>query len=400
VAKAAASGSLKDFKRLRHIILVDKSHTSGVILPVVYHSLDPKKIPTANEAAPCGAVSMAALALKTLARVVVPDGAAPDLWPRLWAWFQFLDTHRVNMIGMKLTLLRCALRLGPPRERSALLNTTPGFYTIVGRLWTSLLDESDKIFAELVIVVACLAQVEVSNLEDLAEGAGGSFDDLARLLVRQIDLKTGPEDTPLTERRLALLRSVLIFATRVAGAADDGDGPPNSAHRLLASLIVLGGLNALTRTVCTLSLSNIPELDPAPTINRCFTFLRASLGHGNMRSILPAAVASGLIGCILLCGHRPSLSATYPHLQFFLLVALPAHTVYTEVLLATKEALSSLAELLATVTPELKKSAVFTAWTYFIDTVEERLEVLDLARTGARKTCDNMAVGPFLSEDV
>ncbi|KAJ6524401.1 hypothetical protein DFH09DRAFT_1329462 [Mycena vulgaris] len=107
---AAANGSFQDFKRLREIIFVEKSHSSEAVLPVIYRCLDPHKIPAADEAAPRKAVSLAALALKTLFIPIVPAGAGSDLWPRAWVWFQFLDMHRPNMAETKRVLVKCACR--------------------------------------------------------------------------------------------------------------------------------------------------------------------------------------------------------------------------------------------------------------------------------------------------
>ncbi|KAJ6554451.1 hypothetical protein B0H19DRAFT_147605 [Mycena capillaripes] len=263
---AAANGSFQDFKRLRQIIFFEKSHSSEAVLPVIYRCLDPLKILAADEAAPRRAVSLAALALKTSSILIVPAGAGSDLWPRVWAWFQSLDTHRPNMTEMKRVLVKCACRLRL-EERSRILNATQGFYTIVGRVWESLADGTDD---EIVrFVLALLATMDIfTNLEELVEleGVGGSLESLAVLAVRHLDLSNN--DTPITELRLNLLRDVLIFAARVAEAADDGDGPSNSARTLLENF--LAGHTRLMRTLRALILMTDPNR--AGAIDSCFSF--------------------------------------------------------------------------------------------------------------------------------
>ncbi|KAJ6491188.1 hypothetical protein C8R45DRAFT_1213195 [Mycena sanguinolenta] len=299
VATAAANGSFQDFQRLRQIIFVEKSHSPEAVLPVIYRCLDPQKIPTIDELAPRKAVSVAALALKTLFIPIVPAGAGSDLWPRVWAWFQFLDTHRPNKTEMKHILVKCACRLRP-EERLAILNATQGLYTIVGRAWASLADGTDVELNTLRYVSVLLTTMDISNLEELKEGVGGGFESLAALAVRHLDL---PRDAAMTELRLDLLRNVLIFAARVAEAADDGDGPPNSARALIEDL-VLAGHTRLMRTLRTLSLTTDP--DPAWAIDSCFSFLLALFGVHKMHGVLPAAIHLGLIEDILLCAHRES----------------------------------------------------------------------------------------------
>ncbi|KAJ7719143.1 hypothetical protein B0H16DRAFT_410850 [Mycena metata] len=387
VATAAADGSFEDLKRLRQIIFVDKTHTSEAALPVIYQCLDPAEIPTVDVGAPCRAVPVAVLALKTLRTTIVPPGAASDLWPRVWAWFQFLDTKRVNIRGMKLVVLRCACRFRR-EERVPLMNSTQGFYTIVGCLWASLPYETDAELDSLRFVFALLATVDMSNLVEVMEGAGGSFEILARLVIRQITLTSGSEDQHITQLRLDLLRDVLIFATNVAAVADDGIGPQNAARSLVECLVMQGVLKMIV-SMAKLSLTTEP--DPAPALSRCFQFLRALFGLRNMHAVIPAAVTGGLLGCIVLCAHRPPLGMTHHHLVSLLMMNLSASTVYAEVLLTIKDSLAGIAEILAEVTPELEKSVVFRSWTYFVRLVEQRLEILQSILMTPRRTCDNLA---------
>ncbi|KAJ7446021.1 hypothetical protein B0H11DRAFT_395259 [Mycena galericulata] len=358
------------------------------MLPVIYRCLDPKQIPTLNPAAPAARVFQAAHALQTLPKIIVPAGVGPDLWPRIWAWFQFLDQYRPNITGMKFTVLLCGARFRR-EERSVLMNATDGFYTTVARVWAAQLHETNIRLKSLVFVLAFLKTVDVSNLQQLVEGAGGSFEDLAALVNRQIDLTTGNKDTPITQLHLDLLQDVLVFLTRVVDAIDDGDNPPNITRCLFGTFVVEGFFKCLIVTMVKLSWTT--DVDPASTIVRCFAFLGALFDHRNMLAVLPAAVASGLIGCIVLCGSLPSLSQTHNHLMSLLVRHLTGSTVYAGVLLVIKSELARAAELLAAATPGFENSAVFKSWNFFTRTVEERFQVLDSILMTPRRTCDNIA---------
>ncbi|KAJ7704539.1 hypothetical protein B0H17DRAFT_13328 [Mycena rosella] len=380
VATAAANGSFQDFKRLRQIIFIEKSHSSDAVLPIIYRCLDPQKIPTVGEAAPRNAVSLAALALKTLSILVIPAGAGSDLWPRVWAWFRFLDTHRPKMTEMKRVLVKCACRLRP-EERSRILNATQGFYTVVGRVL--LADGTDVELARFVL--GLLVTIDISNLEELVDGVGGSFESLAALVVQHLVLT---KDTPITELRLDLLCDFLVFATRLAKTADIGSDPPNSA-RCLAEAVVEVTVRPLVHTLCMLGLTTEP--DPGPVINKGFSFLLQVLySMPKMYTVLPTAIDAGLIGAISLCG-RPSLSKTHNNLRSLLLDHLSPSTMYSEVLWRISDALQNahLMEMFEVLAPELKKSDIAESWTHFIMLVTDRAEIL--RQVVPKKMCDNLA---------
>jgi hypothetical protein len=227
--------------------------------------------------------------------------------------------------------------------------------------------------------------MDISNLEELMEGVGGSFKALAALAVRHLDL---PNDAPITELRLELLRDVLIFAARVAEAADDGDGPPNSARTLIEDL-VLAGYSPLMQTLRTLSLATDPH--PAWAIDSCFSFLLALFDVHKMHGVLPAAIHLGLIADILLCAHRYSpLTRKLRANLMFILRHLCQCTVYAEILGTIDD---RMLETLATVinVTELANSSIWEWLKNFMELVDDRNTILD--QMVPRKTCDNLAVG-------
>ncbi|KAJ7804176.1 hypothetical protein B0H14DRAFT_3775549 [Mycena olivaceomarginata] len=125
------------------------------------------------------------------------------------------------------------MRLPPAAGRKV---GDPECHTIVGRVCASLADGTN-VELDALCYVSLPMTMDISNLKALMEGVGGSFKSLAALAVRHLDLQN---DTPITELCLEILRNVLIFAARVAEAADDGDGPPNSARTLIEDLVLVG----------------------------------------------------------------------------------------------------------------------------------------------------------------
>ncbi|KAJ6524402.1 hypothetical protein DFH09DRAFT_1329463 [Mycena vulgaris] len=137
--------------------------------------------------------------------------------------------------------------------------------------------------------------MDISNLEELEEGVSESFESLAALAVQHLALT---EDTPITELCLHLLCDLLIFATRLTKAADNGSDPPNSA-RCLAKAVVEVAVKPLIHTLCMLNTTTDP--DPGPVINEGFSFfLQALSSMPKMCPILPTAIDAGLIGDISL----------------------------------------------------------------------------------------------------
>ncbi|KAJ7715607.1 hypothetical protein B0H16DRAFT_1477225 [Mycena metata] len=223
VALAAANGSLAHLKTLRSIV---GRSTKTSVLPVVYTLLDPARIPTPadidafgeqSDIRDLGPVITGALLAWELFRqlgsdVDIPSAAGLDLWPRLWAWFQFLDTYRLSfdLPGLRARdddkiqrvseLLSFTCICG--QQAVDLSKRTPGFYAVVGRSWSFTLADADGPGLRVILAILTRSDFDPEMLEELSEGVGGSCGALASSVTRHI--RHIVTEQPGDNRRLAV----------------------------------------------------------------------------------------------------------------------------------------------------------------------------------------------------
>ncbi|KAJ7038514.1 hypothetical protein C8F04DRAFT_1255794 [Mycena alexandri] len=417
LAQAAAAGSFPQLKQFRQKILNDKTRML-LMLPVVYILLDPGRIPTperlnaslehpdtlADHTGNVIAIAMLAwdiLIWDVLETTSIPPDAASDLWPRLWAWFQFMDMYRDHLSGMHplsggsekemlSDVVSFAWRFAEHRPTIDRITTTPGLYAVATRTWSSLLEGTElrehELFAILTIITPSLGS-DPDMLEQLAEGAGGSFVDLASLVTKHFHRVVGKGDIHVTgNAALLALRFLDTFVARIEEVVtEDLD-----ARHFFLELLRKDVIQCLFHTVLT--LCGTP--DPSEGINRCFVLLRRILRHRpTMGIILDEALGRGLhvfLRSIIHCGLS-DLSATHDNLNSFLLLFLPSSTIHHRTLLLMQIALKDLHYLTSTVT--FQESVIFRNWTYFTSLVESRFSLWNDCNLGllARlKTCDNI----------
>jgi hypothetical protein len=187
----------------------------------------------------------------------VPAGAGSDLWPQVWAWFQFLDMHRPDMTEMKCVLVKCACRLRL-KERRVILNATQS-WDAFGHRWQMgpMLNLTRSVM--LLFSRRWTSLISKNSWKAWAEVSSPSL-----LLRYDISISETVHPSHCVWKFYAMSSS---FAARVAEAADDGDGPPNSARTLIEDL-VLAGYTPLMHTLRTLILATNPY--PAKVIDSCF----------------------------------------------------------------------------------------------------------------------------------
>ncbi|KAJ6465629.1 hypothetical protein C8R47DRAFT_1154709 [Mycena vitilis] len=125
--------------------------------------------------------------------------------------------------NLSLGLVTFTYRLSDYAPNRALVESTPGFQVFVVRAWANLIERED--FArnvptsELFIVHELLTRGTVL-WEERLEGAGGSIDDLARLVMTHIGLVATGEDEPLSMDKASLLQTVLDIVLVTDGIGD------------------------------------------------------------------------------------------------------------------------------------------------------------------------------------
>ncbi|KAJ7825607.1 hypothetical protein B0H13DRAFT_2374883 [Mycena leptocephala] len=233
IASAAALGSLEN---LCYLIFMEGTRIEQY-LPIIYTNLDPAAIPNPDrvEGPPgpypdenaASAIIRAFIPLLAISDNSLPrNDAMPQLWPRFWAWIQFLD---LPYYSIPLSVNRPQMTCIPPDldrgeqnnwvayfriihafnyhpEASMAINSTPGVRVLVAQVWRTLLRHaqiSGDIFG-LPSVCGFLSEKEPldfrsahpptiqphhrTHIEELAQGTGGGMDELATLVVEQISL--------------------------------------------------------------------------------------------------------------------------------------------------------------------------------------------------------------------
>ncbi|KAJ7148984.1 hypothetical protein C8R43DRAFT_1128749 [Mycena crocata] len=424
MAKAAANGSLRDLRCLYLRTLGQSQREAEILfLPIVYALLDPKRIPEPNTiekpAETKELVGISIVALETLQAVIhphktdaitVPLTAGPDLWPRFWAWTQFIDTTRDLLIGLDVpsdqdvltSLMAYVAYFQGDQETLALINTAQGFHSMLVREWTYLLNNWEAEIPQIGLIpvvdflskVARLVQPSREKTDkfvaDLSKGAGG-VEPFATLVTRNLDLAVNAGDSKDENWSInwCIINGVLDFLVIVEDAMDE-NGEDDIIGFLFEQLLVQGLIKLLVDVVG--KFIGITDLDPGVTLNRSFHILWRLMRFRNMHHLLGDALGHGLLRCIVRCGQRPALVKSNPYLKTFLTRFLPAATVYCGALRGIQQALFDVKELVCTAA--FQSSEIFFDWTQFVSIAESRIKLLnsfDGRKERSMKACDNLA---------
>ncbi|KAJ7148324.1 hypothetical protein C8R46DRAFT_1044869 [Mycena filopes] len=343
MAACAVPSSMNDVLRLGEFMQNSTDDQLSKLVPVFYALLDPVRIPTSDQLeqasdATLFAVDAAMLGLDGIYGPGTPLDAAGDLWPRVWAWVQFLDTFRNYIPGftplsdenLYVDVIRFAGRLSSVDSRFAqLVTSTPGFQAILFRAWSVVLGlkhsrERDR---GLVAVFTFLTNPFPPNIAEILDGVGGTVDHLAAVLVGQILSIVQNEkisNVELAHRSLLVTLAVLkIFDTHP-------DLPGSEPRPLHTALLSAGIVKALMTALRALSQVPVRETGARSTLNMALTLLVEVLlttqyGYRQVGS----AVEHGLLRLFLVCG-QPRFPASIHELLRFMLVEIliPSTTNY------------------------------------------------------------------------
>ncbi|KAJ7676657.1 hypothetical protein DFH06DRAFT_1317276 [Mycena polygramma] len=204
------------------------------LLPVFYLNLDPGRMPSADQIdrfTPTTRtdITSAAFSLVTILQIDAPRAVALEMWPRIWSWFNFIDTYRdyfpdtelpsqKNLFTYFLVFTR---HLYEDRSAYSGLLSTAGFARTIVKAWTflSTLEETNlvaRVLGDLSLFMLDTTEgLTPENLDEVLEGAGGSFDDLARLMLTFLRLIVPPPPAVMTEHQVSKFRSLLFFLSAV-----------------------------------------------------------------------------------------------------------------------------------------------------------------------------------------
>ncbi|KAJ7204587.1 hypothetical protein C8J57DRAFT_382936 [Mycena rebaudengoi] len=376
--------------------------------PVYFALLDPSRIPRWNKINPCpsssdSSIPSAILSMQMLSvpgptggSLLIPHGACPDVWSRVWKWVQFLDRHRDDLYDVILCTdeecysIYCRLirRLLDHQQTSAEIFATPGVRLLITRAWSIFVDEYHPSDSETPVLISDFGLASVCQFfmldpipsnamifEEQILGAGGRMVDLARLLVAHLTCVVPRPDHAISKTALTFLGGAVTLLQRTGnnGAAWDD------------ALMDKGITKALIFALRALTVSQVEGYLKDMIFNSGFIILGANLIQSTRHEFTKDALRAGLLEAIVLC---PSTNGGVEQL---LATVLPRSAVYHSVLTQLKGAFIKVQSQAQT--PRFRTSEIFPHWKKFADFTEKRLHVLDLYDSGklfSSRRCDNL----------
>ncbi|KAJ6540862.1 hypothetical protein DFH09DRAFT_64066 [Mycena vulgaris] len=231
-----------------------------------------------------------------------------------------------------------------------------------------------------------------SNLDEWIDGAGGTLDDLAVLLVGHINRIQSTPDIPKFDNSFAFFFHPMV---RLLAASEltriEKDGRIMLAP-LTAALLPHGIVGALSDMLFTGARPGLGEQAPVQTLHRCSAILQHILYSSAGYRLLPEALDAGLLNVLVACGELKSAKID-GILMSFLTRLLPASTVYYDFLAKMEPALRRVEDFERT---GIFRTTTFSEWGKMKELARQRLQVLTLLDAPSyisRRACDNLQCG-------
>ncbi|KAJ7624299.1 hypothetical protein DFH06DRAFT_1481622 [Mycena polygramma] len=209
LATCADDRSIADLRRLEKLYKSSSESQKVCFLPLFFISLDTMLIPTSDELETLqpvtrNRVACAAFCLDGIFQAAFvmdhPEEAGTTLWPRVWPWLHFIDQHRGHLPRSLVpythyrAFLLFAGMVYHSASISAIMSSTPNFRAIITKGWRELptLKELDapEPFEHVICYVGqflvILDLTDPAHFAEIIDGAGGTLDDLAQLVMKYI----------------------------------------------------------------------------------------------------------------------------------------------------------------------------------------------------------------------
>lgn len=373
----------------------------GDLLPVHYLVLDPARIPTAEYLESCSpdmirTVDVALLSLQAVFDMGIASNTAVDLWPRVWAWVEFLQMFRQFLGAFKLDIpseddlydgfLTFTRYMCDSPQRAALVLSAPGFPATAVRAWAYFVASHDVPRQTDVFRVVLPLLADPTVADEIIEGAGGSIDDLAQLVMRQLSFVSADRDAGLSAQNVTLLEHLLTIVVSVAIIPNPRIGV---SQPLWNALISRGFVKALIIATSALGHTATPDADII--IEKCLVFLTSILATKEGYRVLRLAVQDGLLGAIVACRKRDIPLPGYAALTSLLTQLLAPATVYCYLLFDLSKAYFAVENDVAA--DESCRPEFLEAWTRFSQILLQRFAVLQASNSEEHilyGSCDNV----------
>ncbi|KAF7354455.1 hypothetical protein MVEN_01134600 [Mycena venus] len=405
-ALAAACGSEEDFRAIQRLVRNipwNDRHKSRLFLPVFYANLDEAKIPIGDglddpSIFTAGPVYLAMTSLQEIHSMALliplPSGIFSHLWPRLWKWLEFFDSYRLadDEAGPGVGFVKFISLFFAEKSSGTILTSTPGFRRMVARSWIILLQTANPAVAcgfdgLTIILESQVVVTSLADVEEIIDGAGGSIDDLASLIVGYVD-RIAQDNFGLEGEIFNFIENIetSLGFKRPKGPKDPKIGP------LCIALCSTGIVKSLTRMVHSLMRTNgsaytthIPHLIPKAVHLLITLFLTASGSR-----MIPDALRHGLLYVVVSCSAVNQFNDDLTMLVKVLSCSLVSYAT----LLVLEDSLATVKEFATS--SRFLSSTVFKHWKTFTELSAERLALLRKFNETAqkrRKACDNVQCG-------
>ncbi|KAJ7106840.1 hypothetical protein C8R43DRAFT_1045301 [Mycena crocata] len=334
----------------------------------------------------------------------LPAKVLPQLWPRCWQWIQCLDRYSyflpasdsVGELENRLCYFWILDRFYSAPETAEAVNLTPGVRVLVAQAWAVFLHHAHtygdisglssvcKYLRGRETLALCHQPVNeahhLAHVEEVVEGAGGTVDDLAILLVNHIDLI--PDNPEQTEE---LLDGLVVFLR---------DARFRGLLWAPETFVSAGMLDVLIDTICAVrdAESVRAAKGVVMALDICFHLL-GGLTQSDLNR-LRTALKTGLLRAIVSCA---AVYADMPQIHAFLRRDLPACSIHYHVLRQIRVSMAEIHDV--TATPEFAESPIWEDWKKFSDLADERaalMDVFDSEEYKLSRACDNLECGAIL----
>ncbi|KAK7050695.1 hypothetical protein R3P38DRAFT_2866491 [Favolaschia claudopus] len=397
--------TLQEVSRFHKLVLkqIPKA-TLAEFIPAFYYVLNPARIPKPEELDPPTTtqttyIILAVTALTGLFGTAPAAETVPALWPRVWAWIDFLSTFANLLSETVLTPLTpdfiyegmcfCNRLLSKSPDKEMMIASSPGFCVLALRLWINETDASRQIVL-LVMVENILVPALGDCYRDVLEATDGDLNKFAKVMSRHLNTIV-----PLgrAEPHIDVLNSETLRRTLNILFAVDTCSPERRALSL--ALIPLGLVKTLTFTARALGniLSSSSFYLHRMCLQLCLIHLRSTFIKIPGKFILPMAIRHGILDAILSAARIDFSDNPETALEDLLNDILAPSTVLCYTLPDIGKAFARVTEHREFVVPEVQQ-----AWDSFVMVLSRRLRVLARFNSEDRLTqraCDNVECGSF-----
>ncbi|KAJ7635655.1 hypothetical protein DFH06DRAFT_1434223 [Mycena polygramma] len=368
------------------------------LLPVWYRNLDPAGLPSPDHISAAQTldriISSVAVAFNALQVIPLlrdtPPGVYPELWPRAWAWIEFLHIHHDHLAALpaKEDLYKIFMKViihFQVFDHRRLVAATTGVCAVVGRAWELSLDSGDN---DAISDISLFVNWEVGDhdfgpIDEYLEGIGGGIEHLAAMLMRYLSYAVGDGVTPMSDLAWSHFTATMCFILRISKSEE-------LASRLSNALNPRGIVPALlTGIFCGLPVVD-EQANGRELISLTLNFVGQYSTAPPGRRRISEALHAGILRVLVLVASVVPLREERD-VDFFLKTVLPPYMVYHSILVQMP---SFLADVETLVESEIfMASPHFPAWQAFRALVDERLalvQAFDSDPPTRFKACDNL----------